>query len=227
MHTERLGFGGISIRGSLRLAARIVKEQRALGRAAKEMPRPMPWDWASPRLLPLLCGPYLADDELMTDVLDPRCAVVFGVDLGRVFTLVDQEVAERWEISTGQLRERALVNLRARASRLGPEVVRRGVLSGRIVRHLGDRIPWAASLLLDQDSLTRLFGSDDQVFLAPGRGTLMSFSLQVPASVLAHIMIDFEGGEPWPLFLDPFVLIDGKLIWQPDDDEAGDAEWTS
>jgi len=94
MHTERLGFGGISIRGSLRLAARLVKEQRALGRAAKQMPRPMPWDWASPRLLPLLCGPYLADDELMTDVLDPGCAVVFGVDLGRVFTLVDPEVAE-------------------------------------------------------------------------------------------------------------------------------------
>ncbi|HEU0236786.1 MAG TPA: hypothetical protein VFR14_10140 [Candidatus Limnocylindrales bacterium] len=168
MRTERIAFGGISIRNSLRLATRIVKERRALGRAVKRMPRPMPWDWASPRLLPLLCGPYLADDELVTDSLEPGCAVVFGVDLGRTFTLVDPEVAERWEVSTGQLRDRAVANLRARASRLGPEVVRRGVLSGRVMRHTGDRITWAASLAAGPgiaDAAVRIGRSD-----LPGAG---------------------------------------------------------
>jgi hypothetical protein len=41
----------------LRLAAHFVKENRALARAVKKMPRPVPWEWARPRLVPLLAGP--------------------------------------------------------------------------------------------------------------------------------------------------------------------------
>lgn len=183
------------------------------------MPKPAPWTWAQRRLVPLLAGPrFDAEGEpLVRSVIEPGCAVVFGLDLGGVFTLVDAPVAERWECSSDQISAVAIANLRRRAARLTANVVTQGTLSGRIVRMLAGHGGWAASLLLVPDELMRLFGEHDQIFVAPGEGRLLSFPIETPPSVVADVLVDFEMSEVRPLFLDAFVLMDGELHWQDED----------
>jgi len=183
------------------------------------MPKPLPWDWARPRLVPLLAGQHLGP-ELVTVLGRPGCAVIFGVEVNGAHLLVDRQVARRWETSDAQLEAAAMRNLDRRAARLTPSDVRTGTLAGRIVRVL-DQVPWASSLLLSPEHLVRVFGAHDQVFGTPKRGVLMSFSADVPTRVIAHIVVDAEVNAAWPLLLDPFFLENGQLLWQ-DLDELGD-----
>ena len=122
-----------------RLAAHVLKEERTVARVAKRVPRPMPWDYARPRIVPLLCGPSFdrPGEEVMRAVAGPGCAIEFGVDLGGVLPLVDRPVAERWECTSEQICEVALANLRRRLDRLPASAATAGALSGRIIRTLG------------------------------------------------------------------------------------------
>jgi hypothetical protein len=205
-----------------RLAVHVLREEHAVRRAAKAMPKPVPWDWARSRLLPILAGPFIdeADAPLVRTVAPPGCAIVFGLPLGPGFAQVDEIVAERWECSTQQLLGTAMSNLQERAARLPRTVAVGGTMSGRIVR-VAQRPSWVSSLLLVPEELKRLFGAHDQVFAAPGRGTLLSLPIDMPGPVAAEIVVDFERGESYPLCLDPFALCDGKLEWGFDD-EADD-----
>lgn len=221
MRTRRRPSAVSAIRQIIRLTAATVRAQRSIRRAAQRMPRPVPWDWAKPRLLPLLAGPYLdaGGDEPVRTVMDPGCAVVFGLDLGGALPLVDGHVAERWECTPDQIRDVAMANLRTRAATIGSVVVTGGTLSGRIVRLVRGKMGWESSLLLVPDELMRLLGEDDQVIAAPGRATLISFPIDTPAYVIGDIAVDFERREAWPLMLDPFVLLSGRLHWQVSDGE--------
>ena len=209
-----------TLRRTLGVVAGVAREERALWRASRNMPRPVPWDWARDRLVPLLAGPYLGrpGDDLVRTTLDPGCAVVFGLDLGGAFANVDTVVARRWECTTAQIRDAAMTNLRQRGSQLEPEDVSSGTLSGRIVRLIHRGVGWASSLVLVPEELMRLFGSDDQILAAPGRSILLSFPISTPTRVVADIVVDFERGETYPLWLDPFVLVDGVLHWKQSDD---------
>ncbi|MEO8626060.1 MAG: hypothetical protein ABI452_05110, partial [Candidatus Limnocylindrales bacterium] len=158
------------LRHRVRFVAHIVKEQRAMARAARRMPKPVPWEWAKPRLLPLLSGPAIDPPGLPTvrTTAGPGCAVEFGLDLGKVFPVVDALVAERWECDAAQLLDVSLANLRRRVSLLAPANLSTGVLSGRMTRVF--RQPgWAASLVLLEGELIRLFGAHDQYVAAPSR----------------------------------------------------------
>ena len=203
----------------LRVTAHVTRRQRALSRAVRRMPNPVPWDWAAPRLIPLLSGPGYDDPALplvrLTSELGP--AIEFGLEVGGVFVTVDRLVAERWECSPDQLLERGLANLRERAARIMPGEVVGGVMSGRTVRVLRDKPAWASSILLDLPTVLRLFGDHDQILAAPTTPCLVSLPIDTPSRVAADIVIDFEGPLT-SLFLDPFVLEDGTLHW------AGNAE---
>src|SRR5256885_4176924 len=139
----------------VRVSARLERNRRAVERAARGMPKPVPWDWAEPRIMPLLSGPSFdgPGESLMrlTSTLGPT--VEFGLDLGTVFLVVDEIVAERWERSADQLLECGLRNLRQRAERLTSADVTTGVMSGRRVRLLDRRPRWASSILLDLPTL--------------------------------------------------------------------------
>lgn len=190
------------------------------------MPRPVPWGWAEPRIMPLLAGPHLdrAGEPIVRGVVEPGCAVIFGLDLGGAFSLVDATVAERWECSPDQIRDVAMKNVRVRAARLTPQAVISGTLSGRIVGALEGHGGWAASMLLLPDQLMRLFGEQDQIFVAPGEALLLSFPIDTPAAVVANVRIDFERSEIRPLMLDSFLLLDRQLHWQ-DGGDVDDEPW--
>ena len=217
---------GSRIRRAVEVVATVINEDRAFRRAVRRMPRPVPWDWAKPRILPLLAGPYLDadDDPPVRRVSDIGCTLMYGLEVGPALPLVDVQVAERWECTADQIHEVAMANLTARASQLPSSTVRGGTLSGRTIQITDRKLSWASSLVLVPDQLMRLFGSDDQVLCAPGHSVLISFPLSTPAEVVADVLIDFEMGQTWPLMLDPFVLLDGRLYWDSGDDNEDDVD---
>lgn len=203
-----------------RRAIDLLREERRLRAAAKKMPKPVQWDWARPRLMPLLAGPAF-DLDLVVVKGAPGCAVIFGIECERTYLIVDRPVAQRWETSDAQLAAAAHANLDRRAARLEASAVRSATMAGHIVRVL-DSVPWSTSLLLSPPNVLRLFGRHDQVFAAPRRNTLLSFATDVSTAVAAHTAVDVEVNAAFPLLLDPFLLEDGEVIWRDLDDE----DWT-
>jgi hypothetical protein len=214
----------VLVRTSFRRVARLVRNDREFLRATRRMPRPVPWDWAAPRLMPLLAGPRndAPGEELVRGTSATGCAIEFGIDLGGHFPLVDRSVAERWETSLAQLAATAAANLERSAAAIPPAVVRTAVRSGRIVRFLDRPAGCASSLLLSPAQLRRLFGEHDQVFGAPGRHTLVSFPIEMPTETIAELHVEMESDELFPLFLQPFQLVDGQLIWADTEPPDGD-----
>lgn len=208
----------------------VAREERDLRRAVKQMPRPVPWDWAAPRLIPVVAGPVMdpPGESLVRVQSNLGPMVEIGLDLGAAMTYVDARVAERWECSPDQLMARALKNLHDRAARIANDRVQTGVFSGRAVRVLRERPRWASSLLLIPDELFRLFGAHDQVIAAPTADCLLSFPLETPPLTIADIVVDFERGSRRPLWLDPFLVSEGRLIWaEPGGSVDEDDPWTS
>lgn len=205
----------VQFRTSFRRVARLIRNDREFLRATRRMPRPVPWNWAAPRLMPLLAGPRddAPGEELIRGVSSTGCAIEFGIDLGGHYPLVDRSVAERWEMSQAQLAATAAANLERRAAAIPPAVVRTAVRSGRIVRILDRPAGCASSLLLAPAQLRRLFGEHHQVFGAPGRHTLVSFPIEMPIETISALYLDMESDELFPLCLQPFELVNGQLVW--------------
>jgi hypothetical protein len=220
----------VEIRTGFRRTARIIREDRAFQRAAAKMPRPVPWEWAKPRLMPLLAQPCidLPGEHRIRTVAAPGCAIEFGIDLGGHFSIVDRVVAERWECTIQQLHDAAMDNLRRRIAAVPTTAVQHAVMSGRAFRMLRTPPGCASSVLLVPDELQRLFGGHDQILAAPGRHTVMSFPADAPTLAVAEIVVEIESSELAPLFLSPFGLYDRELIWEidgaidEDDDDADD-----
>jgi hypothetical protein len=208
----------VEIRTGFRRTARIIKDDRAFRRAASKMPKPVPWEWARPRLMPLLAQPCIdmPGEERIRVVGRPGCAVEFGIDLGGHFPIVDRIVAERWECSVEQLHDTAIENLARRVGAIPLIAVQHAVRSGRAFRMLRSPAGCASSVLLVPDQVRRLFGGQDQVLAAPGRHTLLSFPMDAPTLAVAEIVVEMEQSELAPLFLDPFALCDGEVIWEGD-----------
>lgn len=201
-------------------ALRRVKAER---RAYAAMPKPVPWAWAEPRLIPLLAGPYFdpPGEPLVRCVLPPGITVTFGIDLGNgVLPCVDAPVAERWESTPEQICRSAVANLERRAARIEEAAVKTGTLSGHFIGLLAAPNGWSSSILLSPTHLMRLFGPQDQLFLAAGHGTLISMAMDVPAHVARALVFEYEVKELYPLLLDPFSLIDGVVRWGGSDDEG-------
>jgi hypothetical protein len=196
----------------------IVRDERALRRAVKTVPRPVPWDWARPRLMPLLGGTHLdrVDDGLVRTISEMGCALEYGLDLGGTFSVVDAVVAERWERSADDLHSAAMENLRRRASRILPKAVIGGTVGGRYFRRVLAPRGCASSLVLVPDELVRLLGPEPTILLAPNRTVLLSFPLRIDVGAAAEIALEFEGMHPYPLMLDPFALEDGRVTWDGD-----------
>lgn len=214
------------VKRAFQLTTELAREERALRRAIRTMPKPVPWDWAAPRLLPFLSGPCfdLPDEPLLRTRSSIGPMVEFGLDLGGAFTYVDERVAQRWECTPEQLMARSLDNLAVRAQGIAASDVRTGVMSGREIRLLRGEPKWSTSLLLVPEHLFRLFGDHDQWLGTPTSSILVSLPADTPTAVVADIVVDFERGALHPLWLGVFALSDGRIRWCDDasDDDADD-----
>jgi hypothetical protein len=213
------------IRAVANTSVAATRRVRAERRAYAVMPKPVPWDWAEPRLIPLICGPFFdrPGEELIRSVLPPGAAVAFGIDLGHgVLPYVDVVVAERWECTPGQICAAALDNLERRASLIPTTALKSGTLSGHIVQLLDSPRGWSTSVLLTPVHLKRLLGEHDQILLAAGHGTLISMPMDAPAHVARELVYEYEAKERYPLLLDPFALVGGEITWGGSTEYAGD-----
>jgi hypothetical protein len=226
MRTTRLRATSNLVSRAVSVTGEVLRETRALRRGAKRMPKPVPWDWAAPRILPILSGPSL--DQPGESLIRARSKVgpmvQFGVDLGAAFMYVDVAVAQRWECSSDQLMDQALRNLSTRAGRIQGMQVVSGVMSGRPIRLLRDRPRWASSLILAPHELFRLFGDHDQILGTPSESCLVSLPMDTPSYVVADILVDFERRTPRPLWLDPFIVANGQISWSDDGADGDDDE---
>ena len=225
MRTTRLRATSNLVHRAFNVTGEVLRETRAMRRGVKRMPKPVPWDWAAPRMLPIFSGPSLdgPGEPLIRARAEVGPMVQFGVDLGGAFMYVDEAVAQRWECSTEQLMDRALRNLSKRAGRIEGMQVVSGVMSGRSIRILRDRPRWASSLILAPNELFRLFGDHDQILGAPTESCLVSLPMDTPSHVVADILVDFERGTLRPLWLDPFIVSNQQISWG-DEVEAGDED---
>ncbi|MBA2315006.1 MAG: hypothetical protein H0V87_06430 [Chloroflexi bacterium] len=128
--------------------------------------------------------------------------------------VVDGEIAQRWECTPAQLLDAGMANLADRLAKVSSTQATVGVVRGRLARLLDTPAGVAASVLLLEDELVRLFGDADQVFLAPSAGRLISFPLSTPPQVIVESALALEMDEFAPLLMDPFVMVDGELHWQ-------------
>lgn len=59
MRMTRLRATSDLVHRAFNVTGEVLRETRALRRGVKRMPKPVPWDWAAPRLLPIFSGPSL------------------------------------------------------------------------------------------------------------------------------------------------------------------------
>jgi hypothetical protein len=214
--------------GTLVIDGRALEEARIPGMLApgedeirsaiESLPEELSWDWVRPRLTPLFeraDGAGVELDPALHTVTPLGVAIGFGIEIGPLFARVTASMAERWEVTLAEIEAAALEHLAEATERITSASLQHAVHRGHLVRALGEPGGWASSVILaGQETLTRIFGLRDQVFVAPSRSMLLSFDARVPSATVVDVTLGLESLDPHPLLLDPFLLSDGQLSWQ-------------
>lgn len=204
----------------------MVPTAEAVAEALDHIPAEPSWAWATLRVLPTIPGDVvrvLDDVDLeelgfrpLTDFptlhVEPGVDVAFGIEAEVVQVRVHQADLDRWELTLAEVMPAALANLR-RAIGTWTGRVKEDRYEGVPVRMLEDWPQWAVSLLLVPEELKRLFGSHDQVFVAPYACNLVALPADVDRDLAADLVDMFGTINPRSLLrgLPAFVLRDGSL----------------
>ena len=204
----------------------MVPTAEAVAEALDEIPAEPSWAWAALRVLPTIPGDVvrvLDDDDLeelgfrpLTDLptlhVEPGVDVAFGIEADVVQVRVHQSDLDRWDMALADVMPAALANLR-RAVGTWSGRVKHDKYEGVPLRMLHDWPHWAVSLLLLPDELQRVFGTDDQLFVAPYACNLISMPADVDRDLAADLVDMFGTINPRSLLrgLPAFVLRDGVL----------------
>lgn len=188
-----------------------------LRRAIASVPEDFSWDWARSRVVPLFergGAEGTPGDPMINTRSQLGVGIGFGVEIGPMFARVTKSMAERWEASVEQIEHVAFENLQRAVSKVDRRDLQPAVFNGHMLRGLPEPQGWASSVILAGESeVMRIFGSEDQVFTAPGRNVLLAFDGTIPARALMEVTVAWEETDAHPLLLDPFVLRDGTLSW--------------
>lgn len=219
----------------------LVPTGEAVAEALATIPPEVPWPWACFRVVPTIrgnCVPYFVDDELEemgfqpatafpTLDLSPGVAVTFAIEVDPVYVSITQEQLDRWEMTLKQVWRAAEVNIR-RTVRAWDGGVYRDDYGDVTVSMLKGWPHWAASLVLLPDELQRIFGPQDQLFVAPYHCNLVSLPIDVDRDIAADVIDLFGYLNPQSLLLGlpSFALREGKLSieelpdvqFEPDDE---------
>lgn len=204
----------------------IVATAEAMAEALETIPEGMPWAWAALRVIPVVKGVRIQvmDDleleqlgfrplsSLPTVHLPPGIDVSFSVEVEVVGISIDQEKLDQWDMTVDQLVAPAMGNLR--------RIV--GTWRGKVYEDDYDGVPlrmldrwpyWASSLVLLPDELQRIFGPEDQLFIAPFACNLISLPIDVDRDFAADIVDVYGTVNPRSLLLGmpAFALRDGQL----------------
>jgi hypothetical protein len=218
----------------------MVPTAEAVAEAIATIPEGMPWAWAALRTMPAVRGERIAFiDDVEADRLGfagigdypslellPGVDVTIGVDVDVVRVTISQAELDAWDMSLEQVLPVAMGNLRRAVGSWGGGTYD-DEYEGVHVRMLAGWPMWASSLVLDAELLTRCFGSEDQLLVAPYTCNLISLPGEVDLDIAADLVDLFGTINPRALLigLPAFALRHGALttvplpgIGDPDDD---------
>lgn len=186
--------------------------------AFDRLPADLDWESLAGCLVPLLPRrlPMLVPaGEPIEVLLPPGIRTGFGLDIGPAFVRVDTSLVERWGVDTLTVVGRSLENLRARTRSVRPRDLMRERIDSVPVRVLQTGIGCASTLLLIEDELMRIFGTDPQVLIAPMRDLLVSMPADSDREFVAWLNEEFASLDPHGLALDAFSISAGSLRYEP------------
>ncbi len=204
----------------------LVPTGEAVAEALQSIPDGTPWAWAALRVLPAVRGEriqVIADVELErlgfepltgypTLDMPPGIEVTCVIEADVVQVTVSQEHLDAWEMTIEQVMRAAMANLRRAAGSWRGRVYD-DTYEGARVRLLEGWPHWASSLVLAPDDLMRLFGGEDQLFVAPYQCNLISLPIDVDRDIAADLVDMFGIINPGSLLLGmpAFALRDRAL----------------
>jgi hypothetical protein len=207
----------------------MVPTAEAVAEALDSIPAEPPWTWAALRVMPTIPGDVVRllegldldelDDlgfrpllEFPTVHVEPGIDVALAIEADVVHVKVGQADLDRWDMQAADVMPAALANLR-RAVGTWNAKMKEDEYEGVPVRMLEEWPHWAVSLLLLPEELKRVFGSHDQVFVAPYACNLVSLPPDVDMDIAADLVDMFGTINPRSLLrgLPAFVLRDGIL----------------
>jgi hypothetical protein len=190
----------------------------AVLKAMGGLPTDLDWPSMAPHVIPILprrrpLPPQAGEPYRVT--LPPGIPTGFGIDIGPAFLVVGESLLGTWPIGPADLVATALGNLRERMRPIRPRDLVRQPIDGVPVRVLQSGAGCASALVLVQDELRRIFGSQPQVLIAPMRDILISVPPGTDTAWLAWINDEFADMDPNGLALDAFLLEeDGELRYE-------------
>lgn len=191
--------------------------------AMAALPEQLDWAKLGPDVLPVL--PRMrplppGSPEPVQVVVPPGIPVRFGVDTGPMFLSVHQGMLDGWGMGPADLLAVALDNLRRRAAEVGPRDVVAQRVGGVTVRALQSGTSSGSALVLMPDELVRLFGTEDQLFVAPMRDLLMAMPLDADRSLAYDLYDVFASQDPSCLPPMAFACRNGHLTVEPLEPDA-------
>ena len=189
----------------------------AVLRAMGGLPPDLDWPAMAGAVIPILPRrrplPPLAGEPFRV-TLPPGIPTGFGIDIGPAFLVVGASLLATWPVGPAELVATALENLRARMRPVRARDLVRQAIDGVPVRVLQSGAGCASGLVLVEDELRRIFGTEPQCLVAPMRDILISMPLDADRGFVAWINDEFAEMDPNGLALDAFVLDDSGLRYE-------------
>jgi hypothetical protein len=134
------------------------------------------WESVAAAVMPMLPRrrPLPPMDPPLSRVVAPGLRISYGVDIGPAFWYVSEKQLPGWGITVEELAERALANVRARAAARSMIGLIHEVVADVPTFAFQSREGWASALLLLPDELTRVFGEEPRLILAPMRDVIFA-----------------------------------------------------
>lgn len=219
----------------------MVPTGEAIAEALGTIPDGVPWAWAALRVLPAVRGERI---QVLEDVeleklgfeslvafprlqMPPGIDVTFAIEADVVQVTVNQQHLDAWSMTIEEVVPAAMANLH-RAAGTWRGKVYDDTFEGVSARMIEGWPHWASSLLVVPDELTRFFGPEDQLFIAPYQCLLISLPIDVDRDIAADLVDLFGGLNPQSLLfgMPAFALRHGELVIEdlpgfPDEPEDG------
>src|SRR5262245_9334359 len=186
--------------------------------AFEAVPDELDWPSLRDRVLPILPRlrplPPGAPEPLRT-IVAPGVSVGFGVDIGPAFMSVTAELVDRWAVSIGDLTATALVNLHARAAEVSSGDIHHGSIDGVPTAWLQTGRSVGSTLVLAPAELTRLFGPEPTLLIAPMRDLVIGLPAGVDRELAAWLFAEVASEDPNCLIPMAFLVDAGRITPQP------------
>lgn len=141
----------------------------------------------------------------------PGLTVALGVDIGPAFLYVGANVLESWPVSTEEAFAQAMANLRTSVETERFVEMEYGIVADVPIWWYQSHAGLASGLLLLEDELSRRYGDEPRLLVAPMRNLLLAAPFDADRDLLGWLRDEISAEDPNGLDLPIFALVDGRL----------------